>query len=119
AGRPTITGRPPAPTVPSMSIRPGGLSAVVLTVGSLVGFLLGTPGCNRPAGTTSPTDPAPAATAGGGWFEDVTDAVGLTFTHECGPTGKYFMPQAVYGGGALFDADGDGRLDILLLQGAG
>jgi hypothetical protein len=49
----------------------------------------------------------------------VTDAVGLTFTHECGPTGKFFMPQATYGGGALFDADGDGRLDILLLQGAG
>ena len=29
------------------------------------------------------------------------------------------MPQSMYGGGALFDADGDGRLDILLLQGAG
>src|SRR5207245_2790103 len=53
------------------------------------------------------------------WFEDVTDAVGLNFTHDCGPTGTYFMPQSMYGGGALFDADGDGRLDILLLQGAG
>src|SRR5262245_60501978 len=29
------------------------------------------------------------------------------------------MPQSMYGGAALFDADGDGRLDILLLQGAG
>jgi hypothetical protein len=54
-----------------------------------------------------------------GWFEDVTDAVGLNFTHDCGPTGGYFMPQSMYGGAALFDADGDGRLDILLLQGAG
>jgi len=24
------------------------------------------------------------------WFEDVTDAVGLNFTHDCGPTGTYF-----------------------------
>jgi hypothetical protein len=53
------------------------------------------------------------------WFEDVTDAVGLNFTHDCGKTGTYFMPQSMYGGAALFDADGDGRLDILLLQGAG
>src|SRR5258708_24125533 len=29
------------------------------------------------------------------------------------------MPESMYGGVALFDADGDGRLDILLLQGAG
>ena len=53
------------------------------------------------------------------WFEDVTDQVGLNFVHDCGPTGAYFMPQSMYGGVALFDADGDGRLDILLLQGAG
>jgi hypothetical protein len=54
-----------------------------------------------------------------GWFEDVSDAVDLTFSHECGPTGNFFMPQSVGPGGALFDADGDGRLDILLLQTAG
>ena len=74
-------------------------------------------GCNNdtpPSGQAqSAGPPAPA------WFEDVTDAVGLNFTHDCGPTGTYFMPQAMYGGVALFDADGDGRLDILLLQGAG
>jgi hypothetical protein len=99
-----------------MSIRPGGLSAVVLAVG----LLLGAPGCQPTSGTDTPPDSVPDPAAGGPvWFEDVTDAVGLNFTHECGPTGKYFMPQAVYGGGALFDADGDGRLDILLLQGAG
>src|SRR6266704_610427 len=43
----------------------------------------------------------------------------LNVTHDCGPTGTYFMPQSMYAGVALFDADGDGRLDILLLQGAG
>src|SRR5262249_25749982 len=83
--------------------------ATALAVGSV--------GCNSapPSGQSEPARP-PAAPA---WFEDVTDAVGLNFTHDCGPTGTYFMPQSMYGGVALFDADGDGRLDILLLQGAG
>src|SRR5207253_2650142 len=85
------------------------------------GLAVGSAGCKRtpPNGTVhhSPltTHHSPALP----WFEDVTDAVGLNFTHDCGPTGSYFMPQSMYGGGALFDADGDGRLDILLLQGAG
>jgi hypothetical protein len=82
-----------------------------------IGLVVGSVGCNR----TPPNDRAESAgtPAARPWFEDVTDAVGLNFTHDCGPTGTYFMPQAMYGGGALFDADGDGRLDILLLQGAG
>src|SRR5262249_4060420 len=96
-----------------MSIRPRGLSAVALAIALLLGILA----CKR---TDTPTNSAPdTPPAASDWFEDVTDSVGLTFTHECGPTGKFFMPQASYGAGALFDADGDGRLDILLLQGAG
>jgi enediyne biosynthesis protein E4 len=96
-----------------MSIRFRGLSAVALAIALLVGMLA----CKRTdtPTTSAPDTPPPASD----WFEDVSDAVGLTFTHECGPTGKFFMPQATYGAGALFDADGDGRLDILLLQGAG
>jgi hypothetical protein len=101
-----------------MTLRPGGLVAAVVVVGALTAALLGPIGCNRSVPTAPPTTPTPTPTSGG-WFEDVTDAVGLNFTHECGPTGNFFMPQAVYGGGAFFDADGDGRLDILLLQGAG
>lgn len=93
-----------------------GLPAILISFG----LLLGLAAC-RPASLTDPsTEQKPGAPDGSPqWFEDVTDSAGLTFTHECGPTGKYFMPQAVYGGGAMFDADGDGRLDILLLQGAG
>jgi enediyne biosynthesis protein E4 len=96
-----------------MAIRLGTL----LTVALAIGLLLGTPACKR---TDTPTNSAPDAPAGAAdWFEDVTDKVGLTFTHDCGPKGKFFMPQSVGPGGALFDADGDGRLDILLLQTAG
>lgn len=53
------------------------------------------------------------------WFEDATSRLGVEFVHDAGPTGKYFMPQVTGGGCALFDADGDDRLDILLLQNAG
>jgi enediyne biosynthesis protein E4 len=69
-----------------------------------------------------PGTPAPeplSAPVEANWFEDVTDQVGLTFVHDAGPTGQFFMPQSMLGGCALFDADGDGRLDLLLLQGAG
>jgi hypothetical protein len=53
------------------------------------------------------------------WFEDVTDRVGLKFVHDAGPTGTYFMPQIVGSGAALFDCDGDGLLDIYLVQNGG
>ena len=87
-------------------------AAAVLLVALLVAA-----GCTPPPPPPAPPDPPPAT--GPGWFEDVTDAVGLTFTHDAGPTGDFFMPQSMLGGCAMFDADGDGRLDLLLLQGAG
>src|SRR3974390_1354130 len=53
------------------------------------------------------------------WFEDVTEKSGIHFIHDAGPVGTYFMPQQVGSGAALFDFDGDGRLDIYLLQNGG
>ena len=53
------------------------------------------------------------------WFVDVTDELGIDFVHDAGPVGTYFMPQQVGSGAALFDFDGDGRLDIYLLQNGG
>jgi hypothetical protein len=73
------------------------------------------------AGCGSSGDP-PGVTrrnAGEAWFEDVTAASGLTFVHDAGPVGKYWMPQAIGSGAALFDFDNDGWLDIYLLQNGG
>jgi hypothetical protein len=53
------------------------------------------------------------------WFADITEEVGLRFVHDAGPVGSYFMPQALGSGAAIFDADGDGLLDIYLLQSGG
>jgi hypothetical protein len=53
------------------------------------------------------------------WFADITDEAGLSFDHDAGPAGDFFMPQAIGSGAAVFDADGDGRLVFLLLQNGG
>ena len=54
------------------------------------------------------------------WFEDVTEAVGLDFIHDAGPIDENnFLPQIVGSGAAVFDFDGDGLLDIYLLNNGG
>jgi hypothetical protein len=66
----------------------------------------------RPAGT--PTDAGPF------WFQDVTAEAGIDFVHDCGPIDdRYFLPQHLGSGCALFDFDGDGLLDVLLLNAGG
>ena len=65
------------------------------------------------------TRPAPEGPAGPPWFAEVAEPSGLHFVHDPGPVGAYFMPQSMGSGAALFDYDGDGRLDVLLLQGGG
>jgi hypothetical protein len=55
------------------------------------------------------------------WFADVSQDVGLAFTHDPGPPpgDRYFLPQIIGSGAALFDYDNDGRLDIYLVQNGG
>ncbi len=50
-------------------------------------------------------------------FTDITAASGIRFTHNSGATGKKYLPETLGSGCALFDADGDGWLDILLING--
>ena len=79
------------------------------------------PGCAAPS-EPSPTssadvsgaDRASELAAGVPRFVDVTAELGLDFTHRGGESGDYLMPAIMRGGGAVFDANGDGRLDLYL-----
>jgi enediyne biosynthesis protein E4 len=50
-------------------------------------------------------------------FTDVTAASGIKFTHNAGRTGKKWLPETMGAGCAFLDFDGDGWLDILLVNG--
>ncbi len=50
------------------------------------------------------------------WFEEVAVASGIDFRHVSGAEGSYLMPEIMGGGVALVDIDGDGDLDVYLVQ---
>lgn len=82
---------------------------------AIVAWMLVT-GCG---GTSSSAPGAGAATtpSGPAWFDDAAIRSGLTFTHRSGHAGHQFrLPEIMGGGAALFDIDGDGDLDALLVQ---
>lgn len=91
----------------SRAKRLGALLALVFLVGCQPG---------APAGP-GPSAQQAATPLGTPWFEEGATAAGLTFRHRSGHDGKtYLLPEIVAGGVCLFDHDGDGHLDIYLVQ---
>ena len=81
---------------------------------------LGCKGASEEA--TSPVsaaeDPAPQPAAARPLLEDATDEWGLRFTHSAGAGGGLLFPEMMGGGVAVFDANGDGELDLYFISGA-
>ncbi len=58
-----------------------------------------------------------SAAADDGLFVDVTDSAGLAFHHFNGMSGELYFPEMMGSGVGLLDYDGDGDLDVYLVQG--
>jgi hypothetical protein len=50
-------------------------------------------------------------------FTDVTSSAGIKFTHNSGKSGRKYLPETLGSGGAFADVDGDGNLDVVLVNG--
>ena len=70
-------------------------------------------GCGKPAPPSTDNRVVEEAS----WFVEITDEAGLKFIHDVEAPGDYFMPEIMGSGGAFVDFDGDGLLDIFLVNG--
>jgi hypothetical protein len=86
-----------------VTVRP----AIVL-LASVVGAVAGVTAQSRTGGGVPSPPPV---------FENVAAAAGLVFQHVNGASAGRHVAETLSGGGVLFDADGDGWLDVLLVDG--
>jgi enediyne biosynthesis protein E4 len=62
--------------------------------------------------------PSPAENSGFTQFVDVTRRAGVSFRTEGSPTSQKYLLETMGGGVAIFDYDGDGKMDLFFVNGA-
>ena len=85
-------------------------------------WLLALGGCEQtsggPATVAGAVEPGPrAATVARPWFEEISAGAGIDFVHVRGREIRHWFPEIMSGGAAWCDYDGDGHLDLYLIQG--
>jgi len=80
-------------------------------------FLLGSLDGSADETRSNPRPATPAvAAAAGDWFEDVTEKVGIDFAHQFFHSRIASILLSNGAGGAVFDCDNDGLVDIYLVN---
>lgn len=87
--------------------------ACVAVVAASVWVAIERRGAAEPGGVGERETPTRATTAA---FTDITLEAGIDFVHDNGARGDYLLCEIMGPGGALFDYDGDGWLDVFLVQ---
>lgn len=100
-----------------------------ITTVVVLGIMASVMGCGSGEDPTEGEAPWAGGPGGQGWqteqqdepgpvFVDVTRSAGIDFTHVTGAFGDKWMPETLGSGGGFLDYDGDGWLDLFLVNSA-